>query len=236
MLLQSPSDIVYPSSDGQPMADNTLQFRWIVTIEGGLESVFQHAPNVFIAGDLLWYPVEGKKNISAAPDVLVALGRPKGDRLSYKQWEEGHMAPQVVFEVLSQNNTALEMAKKRRFYEKYGAEEYYLYDPYKFKLFGWRRHEDTLRQVRQMRGWVSPRLKIRFEIDGELIIYGPDGARFLSYVELGEERSRQRERAEQEKQRAEQEKQRADGAEKLYKQLLERLQKKGIDPEAGPSI
>ena len=30
--------IVYPDSDGQPMAENTLQFRWIVTIEGGLEA------------------------------------------------------------------------------------------------------------------------------------------------------------------------------------------------------
>ena len=29
--------IVYPCGDGQPIAENTLQFRWIVTIEGGLE-------------------------------------------------------------------------------------------------------------------------------------------------------------------------------------------------------
>jgi hypothetical protein len=55
--------IAYPDSDGQPMADNTLQFRWIVTIEGGLDALFINEPNVFVAGDLLWYPVEGRPDI-----------------------------------------------------------------------------------------------------------------------------------------------------------------------------
>ena len=27
--------IHYPDSDGQPMSDNTLQYQWIVTIQGG---------------------------------------------------------------------------------------------------------------------------------------------------------------------------------------------------------
>ncbi len=51
--------VIYPDSDGKPMADNTLQFRWIVTIVGNLEDLYADDPNVFIAGDLLWYPVEG---------------------------------------------------------------------------------------------------------------------------------------------------------------------------------
>jgi hypothetical protein len=32
------TDIVYPDSDGKPMADNTLQFRWIVKVQGGLDA------------------------------------------------------------------------------------------------------------------------------------------------------------------------------------------------------
>ncbi|MGI0493862.1 hypothetical protein ACN4EG_18930 [Alkalinema pantanalense CENA528] len=58
-------DIHYPDSDGQPMADNTLQFQWIVTIKENLELLFANDANVFVAGDLLWYPVEGN-NKSAA--------------------------------------------------------------------------------------------------------------------------------------------------------------------------
>ena len=51
------------------MADNTLQYEWIVTIKGGLDAIFVDDPNVFVAGDLLWYPVEGKPTIRIAPDV-----------------------------------------------------------------------------------------------------------------------------------------------------------------------
>ena len=79
--------IIYPDSDGQPMADNTKQFPWIVTIKENLELLFADRPDVFIAGDLPWYPVEGDNKIRQAPDTMVVFGRPKGDRGSYKQWE-----------------------------------------------------------------------------------------------------------------------------------------------------
>src|SRR6266481_6137492 len=115
--------INYPESDGQPMADNTKLFRWIVTIEGGLDALFIDDPNVFVAGDLLWYPAEGKPGIRAAPDAMVVFGRPKGDRGSYKQWEEDNIAPQVVFEILSPGNRAGEMERKFQFYERHGVEE-----------------------------------------------------------------------------------------------------------------
>jgi Uma2 family endonuclease len=52
------TEIFYPDSDGQPMADNTKQFRWIVTIKENLEILFADNAQVFIAGDLLWHPVQ----------------------------------------------------------------------------------------------------------------------------------------------------------------------------------
>lgn len=54
-----PSRILYPNTDDEPMADNTRQFRWIVTVKEGLEHLFRQDPDVFVAGNLLWYPVEG---------------------------------------------------------------------------------------------------------------------------------------------------------------------------------
>jgi len=75
-------EVIYPDSDGQPMADNTLQFQWIVTIKENLEVIYSESPNVFVAGDLLWYPVEGNNKIRQAPDALVAFGRPKGYRVT----------------------------------------------------------------------------------------------------------------------------------------------------------
>src|SRR5690349_9592651 len=134
-------EIEYPDSDGKPMADDTKQFRWIVTIEGGLDAQYRDDPNVFVAGDLLWYPIEG---------------RPKGDRGSYQQWREGGMAPQVVFEVLSPGNTLPEMLEKLRFYERYGVEEFYIYDPDRGALSGWVGGNGELSAIETMSGWVSP--------------------------------------------------------------------------------
>ncbi|MBD2773471.1 hypothetical protein [Iningainema tapete] len=40
--IQSPtqSEIFYPDSDGQPVANNTKQFRWIVVIQQNLDWLF----------------------------------------------------------------------------------------------------------------------------------------------------------------------------------------------------
>jgi Uma2 family endonuclease len=122
------AEIDYPSSDGKPLADNTKQARWIILLDTALAGLFRRDKDVFVAADLNWYPVEGEPIVNA-PDVLVAFGRPKGDRPSYKQWEEDGVAPQVVFEILSPGNDVFEMARKLQFYDDYGVEEYYLYDP-----------------------------------------------------------------------------------------------------------
>src|SRR5437867_4478369 len=203
-LLPPDLDLEYPDSDGQPMSDNTLQFQWIVTIQGNLDALYQDDPNVFVAGDLLWYPVEGHPEIRIAPDALAVFGRPKGYRGSYIQWREGGIAPQVVFEIRSPGNTIAVMTRKFRFYERHGVEEYYLYDPDTGELSGWQRRGNTLEEIERMEGWVSPRLGIRFELEsGVLQLYRPDGERFATYVELMEQREQERQRAEQEHQRAE---------------------------------
>jgi Uma2 family endonuclease len=135
--------IVYPESDGKPMADNTLQWDWMVTTVGELRDQFA-GQQVFVAGDLYWYLVEGSPKTVVAPDVLVAFGRPAGYRGSYKQWEEGGVAPQVVFEVLSLGNTVEELDDKYAFYTDHGVEEYYLLDPYTPSVEGYKRQNGRL--------------------------------------------------------------------------------------------
>ncbi len=191
--------IIYPESDGKPMADNSKQFRWITTIEGNLEILFEHHPAVFVAGDMFWYPVEGNNQRRVAPDVMVVFGRPKGDRGAYLQWREGDIPPHVVFEILSPGNTKKEMAHKFAFYEKYGVEEYYLYDPDSGRLAGWRRQETALAEIDEMMGWVSPRMGIRFDLEGvELVLTDPEGNRFLTFLELNQRRQQAEARAETE--------------------------------------
>ena len=216
--IRATQKIIYPDSDGKPMADNTIQFRWIVLIKENLELIFADAPDVFVAGDLLWYPVEGHPEICVAPDVMIAFGRAKGDRGSYQQWRENNIAPQVVFEILSPGNRLKEMTKKLQFYDRYGVEEYYIYDPETNELNGLYKNENRLNVIEDTHNWVSPRLQIRFAIEaGDLKIYRPDGQKFLTTLELNQYAEQEHQRAEQEHQRAEQE---YDRAERLLAQLM----------------
>jgi Uma2 family endonuclease len=233
ILERPPTAIVYPESDGKPIADNTIQFRYIVTIQGGLDRYFSGAPDVFVAGDLFWYPVEGRPDIRVAPDVLVAFGRPKGDRRSYLQWQEDNIAPQVVFEILSPGNRAAEMISKFRFYERYGVEEYYVYDPDSGELSGWRREGQELVDIPVMRGWVSPRLGVRFELNGvELELYDPTGRRFATYLELAAEAERAQQEAERAQQEAERERELRLRTQEQMARLAERLRALGVEPDS----
>lgn len=201
-LLAKPREIHYPDSDGLPIANNSLQFLWIVRLYGNLASMFSKSLDVFVAGDLLWYPKEGEPEIRIAPDVLVVFGRPKGYRGSYKQWLEANIPLTVVFEILSPGNTVLEMADKLAFYDEHGVEEYYLYDPDNNRLLIYLRRGATLVRERQVDGFVSPRLGIRFDLSGpELVVYHPDGRRFLTLEELEAERDQAQQRTVQLQQR-----------------------------------
>ena len=204
-----PPVIDYPSSDGKPLADNTIQFRLIATVQGGLDALL---PDAFVAADLLWYPVEGDNKCKRAPDIMVVFGRPKGERRSYLQWKEGNIAPQVVFEIASDSNTLEELeGDKFRFYQKYGVEEYYLHDPERHTLKGWLRQGTKLKPIAQMQGWVSPRLKVRFELeDGLLQLYRPDGERLETYPEIVKLKQQAQAKAKQAQAKAEQERVKAE--------------------------
>jgi Uma2 family endonuclease len=207
------SAIEYPDSDGLPMSENSVQNDWMFTIKGGLSTLLLNDPNVFVACDLLWYPVQGDPTTRIALDAMVVFGRPKGRRGSYKQWEEGNQPPHVVFEVLAPGNRPGEMERKLRFYDQYGVEEYYAYDPDVGSPEGWRRMGSHLEEIPRMAGYVSPRLGIRFDPgDGpdNLKIIGPDGARFLTFDELHAKSKADERRADHETRRADLERARAE--------------------------
>ncbi len=217
--------IIYPDSDGQPMAENTKQFRWIVLVKENLECLFANDPNVFVAGDLLWYPVEGRPDIRVAPDAMVIFSRPKGDRGSYQQWQEETIAPQVVFEILSPGNTAAEMNRKLAFYDRYGVEEYYIYDPDENGLTGYQRLNGQLFVIHDLDGWVSPRLQIRFQMQPDTLeIYYPDDRKFLTTLEFNAQ-------AQQAQQQAEAAQHQALIAQEKAEKLAAQLRALGVEPD-----
>lgn len=217
-VLAQPVDVIYPDSDGMPMAENTVQYEWIVTIKGNLDIIFRDKPDVFVAGDHLIYPVKGDPTIRVAPDVYVAFHRPKGHRGSYRVWDEEDIFPQVIIEVLSPGNRMGELMRKYFFYERYGAEEYYVIDPERNLVEGYVRREGKFDAIQEMNGWVSPSLGVRFQTSPEIVLFTPDDQRFKSYLEFGTELDAERERAQQERQRAD--------------RLAAKLRELGIDPNS----
>jgi Uma2 family endonuclease len=196
--------IQYPSSDGNPMADNTLQLRWIVYLYSNLQWWFRDQ-QVFIAADLLWYPVEGNPKITKAPDVMVAFDRPDGDRLSYKQWMEENIPPQVVIEVLSSSNRALEMLEKQHWYAQYGVEEFIIIDPDSKRFVPMLREGEKLVAPETVPdNWQSPRLGIWLRHSEEgLKVFFPDETPFKTLTESQLETEKARLEAETQRQRAE---------------------------------
>jgi len=145
------------------------------------------------------------------------------------------------------------MQQKLEFYQEYGVEEYYIYDPETYVLEGLMRRGNQLVPLEQVNGWVSPRLGIKFETaGGELGIYHPNGKKFLTPLELNAESEQriqaERQRADLERQRAdlerqqkeaerqqkEAERQRADLERQRAERFAEYLRSLGLDPDHLP--
>lgn len=220
-------EIVYPVTDGKPMGENSLQVKWIHALMLGFERHFQTRPDVCVSADLFWYPVEGEPKIVTAPDVMIAFGRPKGERQSYKQWEEDDVAPQVVIEVLSPSNTPAARRKLAKFYEKYGVEEFYEYDPEARTLTVHLRSGDTLGPGRPAVSHTSSLLGVRFELPpgGELRITDMTGRPFPRYAELVGEATAHQEELIAARRRTDEERAKNE-------RLAAKLRELGIDPDA----
>src|SRR5207245_9533224 len=102
--------------------------------------------------------------------------------------------------------------------------EFYIYDPDREDLSGFRRNaQGILEEIPQMNGWVSPRLGIRFVMEkGEFRLYRPDGRPFHTFLEIMQQREEAVKRAEQESKRAEQESKRAEQEAKRAEQEAKR--------------
>ncbi|MEM9008699.1 MAG: Uma2 family endonuclease [Cyanobacteria bacterium P01_F01_bin.86] len=219
---------LYPDSDGKPMAENTQQYRWIVRLVTNLRQLFQNQ-TAFVAGDLFWYPIQVDEPpaLSQAPDAMVVLGRPDGDRLSYKQWEEDNVIPQVVFEIISPSNSASEIAKKQAFYDRYGVLEMFFYDPEDFEFWGLTRPtpDSQLTLLTRLNlPWTSPTLGIKFDMfDDGLALFYPNGEPFKDPEDLFLERAQ----AQAERDQAQIER---DQAQLRLNRAIAKLQELGIDP------
>lgn len=121
-------EVIYPESDGQPMAETDVHARYMIDLRAMLENHFAAEPLVYVSGNLLLYYQEGDPTLSVAPDVFVVRGVPKRQRRIYKLWEE-QVPPGFVIGISSRSTRWEDLAFKKGLYQALGVAEYFLYDP-----------------------------------------------------------------------------------------------------------
>jgi Uma2 family endonuclease len=120
--------IHYPESDGKPIGETDVHIDALIYLREALRDYFRDDPQIYIAGSMLLYYEEGNPAACVAPDVFVVQGVAKGERRTYRLWEEGR-PPAVVFEITSRGPRLEDLGTKRAVYAMLGVQEYFLYDP-----------------------------------------------------------------------------------------------------------
>ena len=188
-MVEDPS-IVYPDSDGEPMAENEEQLYAMLDAITTLREWYADRADVHVGGDLLIYYRMNDNETRVAPDVFVVFGSDKARRPSWKVWVEGK-APDIVMELASGSTWRRDMREKRDSYAEMGVIEYWRFDPtsnYFFPpLIGERLGDGeyhTLETVTHGDGMVRGRsavlgLDVCALPDGNLRFYDPLSERWL---------------------------------------------------------
>jgi Uma2 family endonuclease len=218
------AEIIYPSSDGEPLAETSVHIDAILNTVVALRHYFAAQEAIVLTNQFLYY-AQGFPKIRVAPDVMVIDGVAPGPRDNYKIWEEKQV-PSVVFEMTSAGTRSQDQEFKKELYAQLGVKEYWLFDPkgewIAQQLEGYQLYRDVYVPITDSK---SQALKLRLAVEGSLIgFYREDtGEKLLIPDELVEALRQERLRTEQERLRAEE-------AEAKVEQLQAQLRALGVEP------
>ena len=198
------SEIIYPSSDGEPLAETQQHVLAILMSLALLRLYLQEQQAVVFADQFLYY-IEGNPRARVAPDVMVVFDIEKRLYPNYKIWE-GQQTPAIIFEVTSAGTKETDWNFKKTLYEQLGVTEYWLFDPYgewvAEQLQGYRLNEDGV--YKPIRDNCSEVLQLKLQAEEYLIgFYRLDnGEKLLTPEELYSANLAANQRADQEQARA----------------------------------
>jgi Uma2 family endonuclease len=127
-VMTTATQIHYPESDGKPMGETDVHIDALIYLREALRDYFRDDPQMYVAGNMFLYYEEGNPSACVSPDVFVVQGVAKGERRTYRLWEE-RQPPVVVFEITSRGSRLEDLGTKRAVYAMLGVREYFLYDP-----------------------------------------------------------------------------------------------------------
>jgi hypothetical protein len=125
--MSQPVELIYPSSDGEPLAESDAHLLAILVTLEVLRQYLEGQAATVLANQFLYYS-QGFPKLRVAPDMMVILGVAAGGRDNYKIWEEGQV-PAVIFEMTSGSTKDSDQVFKYNLYEQLGVQEYWLFDP-----------------------------------------------------------------------------------------------------------
>jgi Uma2 family endonuclease len=189
-ITTAPTQIHYPESDGKPMGETDVHIDALIYLREALRDHFRDDPLMYVAGNMLLYYEEGNPAACVAPDVFVVHGVAKGERRTYRLWDEGQ-PPAVVFEITSRGSRLEDLGTKRAIYAMLGVHEYFLYDPLgeylRPPLQGYRLQEGEYQRLlpEAEGGFVSQVLCLELRLEnGRLRVFNPaTGERLLTPAE-----------------------------------------------------
>ncbi|MFQ6043422.1 MAG: Uma2 family endonuclease, partial [Candidatus Poribacteria bacterium] len=127
--LEKPKEVIYPESDGKPMAETDVHIDQIIDLRKALQAYYRDNPTVYVSGNIFIYYLENDTREKVSPDLFVVKGVPKHRRRYYQVWVEGK-APDLVLEVTSKSTKAEDLNYKYELYERIlKVPEYFLFDP-----------------------------------------------------------------------------------------------------------
>ena len=122
--------LVYPESDGEPMAETPKHQQVMTDCMDVLRSYFRRFADVYIGGNMMLYYEEGNPRKSISPDVFMVRGLSKKELRTYKTWEQPPTLD-FVLEVASPSTYTRDFNEKMEIYAKIlQVREYCIYDPY----------------------------------------------------------------------------------------------------------
>ena len=208
---QTDIEIIYPSSDGEPLAETYVHLYAILVTLEILKQYLQGQQATVLADQFLYY-AQGFPRLRVAPDVMVIFNVAPDGRDNYKIWEEKQV-PSVIFEITSEGTRDKDTGYKKTLYEQLGVEEYWLFDPkgewIENKLKGFRLEKEEYEEITDNKSEV---LGLRLKVESELIAFYKEatGEKFLAPSELAQALKDSEEKAER---------------------LRKKLEELGVDPD-----
>ena len=159
-----PEDVEYP--EGNWIAQSVWHGKAVGQATMALDNHFRNRDNVLVAMELLVYYEPGNNKVCLQPDLQVVFGVPRGNRSSYKVWEEGKVAD-FVLEVASPSTADKDAKHKAQEYARIGVREYWRLDPtgslLATPLEGWQANGESHHPVQPVAsaargGWLRSRV------------------------------------------------------------------------------